>query len=504
MQLDAPARKSTALSIVRAQVAAVLRVDAAKVDAGARLSDLGLDSLSSFELWNRIEAASATSIPLARFTEAATADALAELLCALTDEALRLKSAAPSSVETAALDKEAPKQATMLLPRERWVAAMRNGRMCSDYGRRALEASLAVMVEPGIGKGPLGAAWAAVAQRHALPAALDSVAAADFANAAERPLDDATSARLTCAQADRATQVSLRGSRALLDRWSLALLMQEILEIVAGAPAKQTAVDHWADVRCREAAELTGQRYLQHQIFWAEMLRDPPPPVYFARRSRALAPVGFGLNRGPTVRLHSSFARDAITTEADLLTDFVQALAHTTGASALLVACAHSGRESEAAAKLVSPLATAVPLVCRVQAERNLLAQRLARDLQHARAHAAFDLAACEEAFGADWRAGNIAPLQFGFSYRSDAVAPPALLGAPTCHFGPLTAHRSSDSDVIENDLRLSIFLASDTVHAELAYDADAVEAGFADALFEVFLEGRSPLQKHPLQPARS
>jgi hypothetical protein len=186
-----------------------------------------------------------------------------------------------------------------------------------------------------------------------------------------------------------------------------------------------------------------------------------------------------------------------------LLTEFVQALAHTTGVGALIVACAVCGRKSDAARKLVGPFATTLPLVCRLQGTRDSLAQRLARDLQHAKAHAAFDFAACEEVYGAGWRVNNIAPLQFGFSYRDDSIVLPALLAAPTCHFVPLTAHRSSDSDVIANDIRLSISLARDTGYAELAYDADAVGAKFAEALLGVFLEGRAPADQRNLLPAR-
>jgi acyl transferase domain-containing protein/acyl carrier protein len=504
LQLDIPARKPAAVSIVRAQVAAVLRIDAAKIDAAARLSDLGLDSLSSFELWNRIETASAIAIPLARFTEAVTVDALAELLCALTEEALRSKSAASSSAQMAATNQEAPEQAAMLLPRERWVTAVRSARMTSDHGRRALETSLVLTVEPRIDHRQLSTAWAAVAQRHALPMAVDHVDAADFAGAAERPLDDGTSARLTCAPIARTTRVALRGSRALIDRWSVALLMQEVLEILAGVTSKRKTAASWADVRRQGIAELTGQRYLQHKIFCAEMLRDVPPPVYFARRGRALAPVGFGLNRGPTVRLQSAFARNSATTEAELLAEFVHALAHTTGASALMIAYEYSGRASDAATRVVGPIETVLPLVCRLQDSRNLLAQALRRDLEHTKAHSAFDLAACEEAFGASWRAGNIAPLQLGFSFRDDSIMPPALLATPTCHFGPLTAHRSDDDDVIANDIRLSISLTGDTFHAELAYDADAVDPECAEALLGAIVEGRLRLHKHPLQPASS
>jgi hypothetical protein len=65
-----------------------------------------------------------------------------------------------------------------------------------------------------------------------------------------------------------------------------------------------------------------------------------------------------------------------------------------------------------------------------------------------------------------------------------------------------LTAHSSSESDVIPNDIRLSVSLAGDSVRAELAYDIDAVEAGFAEGLLETFLHGRSsPRQRRAETP---
>ncbi|HVZ54714.1 MAG TPA: phosphopantetheine-binding protein, partial [Pseudolabrys sp.] len=85
-RLPPSARKTAALTAIRNEVAAVLRLDAAKIAAGDLLGDLGLDSLSSFELWHRIEAALAMPVPLARFTEAPSVEALAELACAIAAE----------------------------------------------------------------------------------------------------------------------------------------------------------------------------------------------------------------------------------------------------------------------------------------------------------------------------------------------------------------------------------------------------------------------------------
>ena len=86
IRLQPSARKSAAMTAIRNEVAAVLRLDPAKIPAGDLLGDLGLDSLSSFELWHRIETALVMPVPLARFTEAPTLDALAELACEIAAE----------------------------------------------------------------------------------------------------------------------------------------------------------------------------------------------------------------------------------------------------------------------------------------------------------------------------------------------------------------------------------------------------------------------------------
>jgi acyl transferase domain-containing protein/acyl carrier protein len=85
-RLHASARKSAARDAIRREVGSVLRLDPIRIGCGDLLSDLGIDSLSSFELWHRIEAAVAVPVPLARFTEASTVEALAELVCELAAE----------------------------------------------------------------------------------------------------------------------------------------------------------------------------------------------------------------------------------------------------------------------------------------------------------------------------------------------------------------------------------------------------------------------------------
>jgi acyl transferase domain-containing protein/NADPH:quinone reductase-like Zn-dependent oxidoreductase/acyl carrier protein len=81
VDMQPTARKSAAMAAIRKEIAAVLRLDPGKIATDDRLGDLGLDSLSSFELWHRIEAALMMPVPLALFNEAPTLEDLTDLAC---------------------------------------------------------------------------------------------------------------------------------------------------------------------------------------------------------------------------------------------------------------------------------------------------------------------------------------------------------------------------------------------------------------------------------------
>ena len=234
MQLDAPAAQvqPPCRSCGRGGGGAAARCRQDRC-AGAARAISGSNSLSSFELWNRIEAASATPIPLARFTEAATVEALAELLCALAEEALRSKSAAPRPWQAAACKKKLRKKRRCCCRANAWLRAMRNGahvlgarpastrsKPCG-HGRAGCRQGT---TRRGLGRGRATACAAG---------ALDSVAAADFAVAAERPVDDATTPGSPARgpTAPRRSRCAPRVRR--LDRWSAALVMQDCSKVSA-------------------------------------------------------------------------------------------------------------------------------------------------------------------------------------------------------------------------------------------------------------------------------
>jgi hypothetical protein len=232
-----------------------------------------------------------------------------------------------------------------------------------------------------------------------------------------------------------------------------------------------------------------------HAAFWMEMLKGAPPAVYLAKRTRALAPAGFGLNRGPTARLRAALDRSAASSESGLLAKFAEALRTMIGRDEFIIACDVSGRERGAIGNTVGPVATTLPLVCRLptRGSTSLPAKRIARDLQLIKAHAAFDMAACEEAFAIDWRANDVVPSQFGYRCMKEAACPVLLTSVPTPRrFGTLIAYPGAEANVIENDIQLTNWLDNEAAWAELAYDRDAVEDEFAESLFATFLDGKA------------
>jgi acyl transferase domain-containing protein/NADPH:quinone reductase-like Zn-dependent oxidoreductase/NADP-dependent 3-hydroxy acid dehydrogenase YdfG/aryl carrier-like protein len=75
--------------MIRREVAKVLKVDASALADDRKLSELGLDSLSSFELKNRVEAQVEVDIPVAKFLQAPTIAGLSRLVASAFEAKLK-------------------------------------------------------------------------------------------------------------------------------------------------------------------------------------------------------------------------------------------------------------------------------------------------------------------------------------------------------------------------------------------------------------------------------
>lgn len=86
VELDADRLEAAALDIVRNETARVLRTRSPALTPDTTLAEAGIDSLSSFELHNRIEQAAGLAIPMPRYAKARRISELAALLASIARE----------------------------------------------------------------------------------------------------------------------------------------------------------------------------------------------------------------------------------------------------------------------------------------------------------------------------------------------------------------------------------------------------------------------------------
>jgi amino acid adenylation domain-containing protein len=85
-QLAAADRPAFIVDFLRQQIGAVLKTPPTSIDAEQPLADLGLDSLTSFELKNRIESAIDASLPITKFLQKPTMTQLAAVIAERLDQ----------------------------------------------------------------------------------------------------------------------------------------------------------------------------------------------------------------------------------------------------------------------------------------------------------------------------------------------------------------------------------------------------------------------------------
>lgn len=496
-----PARQAHASALVREQLAKVLRVDKALVDSYPTMADAGLDSLSAFELRIRIESELGLPVPLARFTQAATVADLAALVCEIVDEHKRQKSPSESERASGTLGERFPSAA--LLPRQREALSAAALPMTSDWGKAAVETRLEAAVDARLDPQRLHSAWAAVASAHAalrLRLREESSGAPLLESGDEIPpllleqIDSPpqTLASLHAFAGENRTRLLLRLSRAVGDRWTAAMLLEDTLRAYQAMPPQfpepENALD---DFLAAQRAELTLEKE-RHLAFWRTLLREPPEAIYIPKRRRALAPIGLGLNLGPPavqqfkIRLTGESVRETMALAA-----FARAIGETFGRDRVLIACELNKRGSEVPPGLAGPVSALVPMAAdalHAQPVETIAAQ-FDRDLEAAHRHAAFDLAALAQVLAEEWRAAGAAPWQAGFAYFSQADKLPALL-APAGEkqrIGKLDVMRVERGFRAQpHDFSLTVFGGKGELQAELDYDTDAVSDKIAQKLCEL------------------
>lgn len=544
------------------EIAKVLKVDVADVPTDRLLTELGLDSLSSFELKNRIEGELDLGLPVSKFLQAPTVEKLAEVIVEMvaaqeTAEAAAHEAASRAGSEDGAATQQAAGQ-FRASDRQAGLVALSLAPMTSDTMRAGLEASAQAEVTAAAFAGADGdiaaltAAWEAIATRYPL-LGLRMRKRGQPGTLPELGLDAAPAIRIAHSEAELHAALAmaegelvrlavllpvpsegapsnailkLTAHSAVMPALAVPTVLAELIaHIGAEAPIAEaiSQANLYEHLAARAFAEHQATA-IAHRAFWYEALLSPAKAITIPGRGRALAPAGLGRNHGPQKRLAAHLPAGVLAgvpgnrREALLLTAFGLALAKLTNAADLAITrIGLDGTPSHDASRYArGPLTVELPVpFMDVQSEP--AAHTLARTERHLAAalrHQAFDLSRIEHEFRPmlDESGAHLAQIGFvdvaGLS-PADARDVAATL-EPLGHdlalmVGGANDHGAGqltlayDGDVVADDLARSIIETLAATVAELTGDQDTV--AMAPALVVTTMEHTLPTL--PAMPER-
>ena len=491
--------------LIRGEVARVLKVDASAIPFDRKLSELGLDSLSSFELKNRIEAQIEISIPVAKFLQAPTVNGLSGVIANAFEATLKAQAAAQAaSRENESAGPGAAKSNQPFVPLTRQIAAAElAGRpMTSAVACADCEIAADIYCDGALGVEQLADALAGLAEvQEALRLTMTkstegrielTLGGAPTLHFLETDDDLPASAsdslwRFGAARVNGNLHLRARAHRAAADALSpLSVLGALATSAKTGKiTPPQTAFSTFT--RANHSSEGSPQ-HVRNSAFWREALRSVPPVLPQPRRTRAPAPTGLGMNRGPVGCLETrviapeiaGFDPDA--QESMLLAAFCRALSRVHRTAAIVVERHDDARRDAGPFDLIGPIADCFPIVLDDLAPpfRGTV-ERVRRALALGRAHRAMDTAAIEGLLERELRERNAALRQFGFCFLdTESARRMTALGFAD----PLTALSHSS-----NEVRADVSVSENGVRLRLSIDTDVADRKYAEALVAEFAE---------------
>ncbi len=494
MQSPRTAWEDILISAISAEVARVLKVDAGTISDNRPLTELGLDSLSSFELKNRIEGALDFSIPVGKFLQAPTIRDLARVVAECFDNTLAVaeRTAKAATKEGAAAAGEQGQD--QFRPLARQVSGLRFARlpMTSDSARQSLSLRYSELIPQSLDFDRLEEALRRLSARQE---ALRLAVAADpkgeteivFGDGPkiqrlepdeELPDVDAAAGPLWsfgfAHVGDDQTRIAIRSHAAAADAWSMPMAVAGLLAEYDESVG-DVATDFNSFVAGRELRE-ENDATVDHVAYWTEVLSNAPPALHLPHRSLALAPVGFGHNRGNPAAIQSNVewaelpggvARDR---EAMTLLAFARVMTADAERNSIVI-CRHDiSRKDCGPIELLGPIADRLPLVLdKLDGEFEEGVKRVSRLLAYALKHRAFDVTATEQRLAAQLRDRNVVPMQIGFAYIDAASAPRNEVGLQA-------VLRDAAVNHLRGDLDLLLLDHGDHVECVWAYDSGAVD----------------------------
>ena len=503
-------------AFIRGEVAKVLKIEADSVHNDRPLSELGLDSLSSFELKSMIEDELALQMSVSQFLQAQSVDKLVILIIDIIEAQLAAALAAGSAAsEDAAGETRRTTGRFMPSDRQQGLLAIEFGRLSTQAARAALRLTVEVKVKPGLSAEAVQGALATLASRHPmlrlrLEAHGDNSAPtlmlgdAPVLNVHEtrealvdRALNVAADELVRVhlvGPSEKASTLVVHAHASALDAVGLAMVVEELVALAAGAKVATESTE--AEV----FAALTERRYdteaansISHRAFWTETLLPWTPELKLGERRRPLAPAGLGRTQGARKSYKLDVDLSAVPTaerESVLLTAFGLALGNVSGATGLLVE-RHSTRAT-AEAGLAAPLGADLPVPFWFESATTAAMQlgRVRRHLVIAEAHRAFDAHSVERVMRAEMVSAGQLPAQAAFSYTAPGATEPRLMSSGKRKIGghSVEGGLSAQTGTL-HDVALNVRDNGKGTAIELAFDSDVIDEANARRIAEQLVE---------------
>lgn len=287
------------------QIARVLKVDAGKIEAGRPLNELGLDSLTSFQLKNKVESEIGITLPVGKFLQKPTVESLATTIAEVLESA-----GSEKSEEAGGAERKDGKR--VLSPRQEW--AWKILREEGQIDRHAgMELVGALSIRPGVDLDRLDKAFrATIAAHDALrshfptadgkptvelwPLSSFGIEVIDATGRSESQFDaelKAVAARPHDLEKDRlvslrvyrrpnnAMVLLVRGHHILLDGHAFASTIREILERYFGlhAGSALAPADDYFEFARHQRRLVEGEAGEAERQFWSQYLAHAPQPI---------------------------------------------------------------------------------------------------------------------------------------------------------------------------------------------------------------------------------
>ena len=392
-------RQDIVADYLRRKVATVLKVEPAAIEFERPLQELGLDSLTAFELKNRIEIELGVALPVGKFLQRPTIATIAPAVVEAINTDSRTGAIDPVEIDGPGMNMSIGQEALWFVNRFDPANPAYGLAACLAF-RPHLNAdsldqtmrSLVLRHEnlrfafPSDGVGPVPTLLPAELyklRRHDAAELSETEFSAALQVEANKPFDveEGPLSRLHLFRRSDHDIVLLQFHHIVADAASIAILLDEVIAayyaLQAGLPLPSgRRPAHFEQFVARQRALVAGAQGEEHRRYWRQQLDGAPPSLPLATdHPRPLSPLGPGAARnfivkGPIVEELKGLARAEGTTLFSVLLAAFNVLLHRqSGASDIVIGTPTSARTRPEFERMVGYLVNALPIRTRLRGD---------------------------------------------------------------------------------------------------------------------------------------